>query len=809
MPDGTSDPMTHPELGAPPCTVCNGDPVGCSECGRLYYLGAPHPEGSRPPDPVRMTRMYLDTAIEILEAADYRRDHGGEDLTDEENQDAYEALLLARQLVTSHMLAQPEAGRPPDHWTKLPKGWERDYKCLAEAVNDMPATCDDQCDSYGHSEACGAKEARRPAEAIVRLQDEIAVLRAAQPESGRPPTCEHECECSSMEDVVREVLCRVFEDGAGRGMEEWREWYKPKDWLWWGRGLGAFIYRRHKRLADLSGRPPGEMGASPQQERADGYRLACLALQEKLPRRYDTDDEFHDAVDAVIFWQKRDFPRSASPEATFDNCDLKPEDGHSQQHDAGCRSFQSAATCQCGRPLYDGHIEALRSASNVGQAPSDGQRIANCFQRLLALPDNWDSYGAPKIDPATVERARAWLDGGNVVPCSDGGVQLEWHSEGVDVEVTFRADGSTETFGAPVGGEAPSEPCPRCQHPESCASGDLVCVQPYFVEQDATKRIEALLTRHLSIARDGDGTLWIADMDEAAKAVLSELGAPSLSGDGPPKLLDNEAELERRYGRSDGRGPVPVAPEGEDEVPVSAGGTRNLDEIRSEHRQKARHPNAGDGPREEPLQLDADVMARFKREWRSLSPDWREGYLAALSGVNQPSWRCFHCDTVLTDRDEARVHFGQGEADTPQCLRDVLGLLRSDAFAVSFQTLGQYRTALLEALAGKLPLVRAAVPPAPEEPTEPLIVEPGHRDASSYSPHIPQGHELRAGVIRPAEGGPTDEDMGALRRAASTVLYWIESDHQRKFVPTDLVARLRAALRSLPNDTAGPAGEER
>jgi hypothetical protein len=60
---------------------------------------------------------------------------------------------------------------------------------------------------------------------------------------------EHD-DCATMEDVTREVFCRVWEDGADAAMEEWRAWYKPSDWLWWGRGVGAFIYQRNKRLAE-------------------------------------------------------------------------------------------------------------------------------------------------------------------------------------------------------------------------------------------------------------------------------------------------------------------------------------------------------------------------------------------------------------------------------------------------------------------------------------------------------------------------------------------------------------------------------
>jgi hypothetical protein len=64
---------------------------------------------------------------------------------------------------------------------------------------------------------------------------------------------------------------------------------------------------------------------------------------------------------------------------------------------------------------------------------------------LLSLPPNWDSYGAPRVDPSYVEAAlRLALDVmrddtpvPSVVPTSRGGVQLEWHTRGIDLEVEF------------------------------------------------------------------------------------------------------------------------------------------------------------------------------------------------------------------------------------------------------------------------------------------------------------------------------------------------------------------------------------
>lgn len=62
---------------------------------------------------------------------------------------------------------------------------------------------------------------------------------------------------------------------------------------------------------------------------------------------------------------------------------------------------------------------------------------------LLALPENWDSYGAASISFANVEyafRLLGFIIGDDtpppdVVPTSEGSIQIEWHEVGIDLEV--------------------------------------------------------------------------------------------------------------------------------------------------------------------------------------------------------------------------------------------------------------------------------------------------------------------------------------------------------------------------------------
>ena len=65
----------------------------------------------------------------------------------------------------------------------------------------------------------------------------------------------------------------------------------------------------------------------------------------------------------------------------------------------------------------------------------------NWAERLLALKPNWDSYGAPRISRdaiSTIEHFAA-------VPCSDGGIQLEIHRDGFDIEIVVGPDGTIQS----------------------------------------------------------------------------------------------------------------------------------------------------------------------------------------------------------------------------------------------------------------------------------------------------------------------------------------------------------------------------
>ena len=96
-------------------------------------------------------------------------------------------------------------------------------------------------------------------------------------------------------------------------------------------------------------------------------------------------------------------------------------------------------------PLPHGNLVlALR-----GSPPAWVEPTLKTLGQLVLLRPGWDSYGARPVDPA-----RAWAvwplltsvmredsPPPAVVPTGRGGVQLEWHTGGVDIEVEVTATG--------------------------------------------------------------------------------------------------------------------------------------------------------------------------------------------------------------------------------------------------------------------------------------------------------------------------------------------------------------------------------
>jgi hypothetical protein len=97
-------------------------------------------------------------------------------------------------------------------------------------------------------------------------------------------------------------------------------------------------------------------------------------------------------------------------------------------------------------PLPDGKIVV----EVEGQEPDWLYTVLQQVQSVAALPPNWDSYGGEAL---TFEAALASLGfladqlkesavPPSIVPSSTGGLQLEWHRRGCDLEITFGPAGA-------------------------------------------------------------------------------------------------------------------------------------------------------------------------------------------------------------------------------------------------------------------------------------------------------------------------------------------------------------------------------
>ena len=72
------------------------------------------------------------------------------------------------------------------------------------------------------------------------------------------------------------------------------------------------------------------------------------------------------------------------------------------------------------------------------------------LDKLRDLRDDWDDDGAPAPAEEAIEMAERILNRccgtmtGQAVPMTSGGVQLEWHSGGVDLEIVITPEGTVE-----------------------------------------------------------------------------------------------------------------------------------------------------------------------------------------------------------------------------------------------------------------------------------------------------------------------------------------------------------------------------
>lgn len=126
----------------------------------------------------------------------------------------------------------------------------------------------------------------------------------------------------------------------------------------------------------------------------------------------------------------------------------------------------SAIEHSCREPFESISSQVLFSPDKFRPAPSGEstespvpvdqwlEPVVNRLDNLLSLPAGWDHHGAPVIDPTDVLSAFQFLratllptsPAPAIVPISGGGVQLEWHRSGLDVEVLVVGRSAAELY---------------------------------------------------------------------------------------------------------------------------------------------------------------------------------------------------------------------------------------------------------------------------------------------------------------------------------------------------------------------------
>ncbi|HEX5483393.1 MAG TPA: hypothetical protein VFZ08_12280 [Terriglobia bacterium] len=97
---------------------------------------------------------------------------------------------------------------------------------------------------------------------------------------------------------------------------------------------------------------------------------------------------------------------------------------------------------------------SVQYSSSQAFWPNWARDVVDGLLDLMDLRPNWDSYGAGPIEGRAVERAVPLLfqlmtddsPSPSTIPTSMGGIQLEWHQQGIDLEITIPPIGLVTAF---------------------------------------------------------------------------------------------------------------------------------------------------------------------------------------------------------------------------------------------------------------------------------------------------------------------------------------------------------------------------
>lgn len=117
-------------------------------------------------------------------------------------------------------------------------------------------------------------------------------------------------------------------------------------------------------------------------------------------------------------------------------------------------SFDTVSLPEVGVSVYENKvIVSLKTISDASSSKWLNQTVSKMVQ-LLWLPEDWSSDSPKRISSRSIERILAVfltiLDPDSpppvVVPTTQGGVQVEWHQNDVDLEIEATSSGKLEFF---------------------------------------------------------------------------------------------------------------------------------------------------------------------------------------------------------------------------------------------------------------------------------------------------------------------------------------------------------------------------
>lgn len=114
-------------------------------------------------------------------------------------------------------------------------------------------------------------------------------------------------------------------------------------------------------------------------------------------------------------------------------------------------------------PLPNCKEEPIRIRIELNGSEIPGWLVAamKTLNEIIALPNNWDSYGADRIQERTafyLLEILAGLVGENtpvpsLIPSPNGAIQIEWHTMDIDLEIEVEPSGRISVYGEDQRGE--------------------------------------------------------------------------------------------------------------------------------------------------------------------------------------------------------------------------------------------------------------------------------------------------------------------------------------------------------------------